>query len=681
MKKMILSKHRLPKLPRPLSPQLTQHKKETYLPYLQKLKLLKEQMDSLEPVFISGLESSKGTQRKALQNLHNAYNAIQASYLGDLNETVTNAINDSFSNFIGIEITSDAERLYSQFMSICLSIQHLLTVTMPEIICDLRIRHATPQSKLLQEEKGLTNTVVCRICERPIDIDLIEEHTKTCVEAFYSESMIDKCNADLTTIRENLSKKYLKIKWPGTNERICGIFHTVMIIDSIRRVGISESDSPEEMQELIKHLQNLSIPEIDSYITAAKEAASEKRKSVFAYFTAKDQLRQTYTTQQPMKTPSQTTIADFEFIKRVSHGAFARVFLARKKSTGDIYAIKVQSKADVANKNQGKRILSEKDILLHYQNPYIVNFYYSIVGEYNFYIVMEYIPGGDLYSLLHAVSAIDEESAKFYTYQITKALEFLHKSGIIHRDLKPDNLLVDAEGNLKLTDFGLSYHGVVDRRIGSDESIAQSDSLVGTPNYVAPEIIMSQRHSYAVDYWSLGAVVYELLMGEPPFAADTEKETHMRIMRGLYEHLDEEEFSPECRDFVERLLTVDPSKRLGAHGAEEVLNHPWLKGFVPDEKPFIPKLNSATDTNYFAERYEFNDSNDSSIIKDIEAAKLQSSFPKRYVHEFDSVGTEQLAEATLKAAKHARRMSLIEMNHLEMTMAEKPQMAKDDSRV
>ena len=661
----MISRNKLPKLPRPLSPQVPLRKPgKSYQPYFQKLTKFKAEMDKLEPSMVECIAKADGNAKEAIGTMYKTYQNIQNATLGDLEETVTQGINTCYSCFIGIEISSVIEETYSKFMAICVSIQHLLNLTMPAINCDIRVRHSpslqsklTPISPELEESK---RTIICRICEHPIDIDLIEQHMQTCVAAFYSESNIDKCNHKLFEIRDNLSKSFLQIKWPGSNEKVYSIFHATMIIDSIRRISANNSDSPEEMQELIKHLQSLDVPEIQSLIDEAKTAASEKRKSVFAYCAAKDQLRQTYINKQPSvkHSTNQVTIADFEFLKRVSRGAFARVFLARKKSTGDIYAIKVQSKQDVVNKNQGKRILAEKDILLHFQNPYIVNFYYSIVGEYNFYIVMEYIPGGDLYSLLHAVSAIDEESAKFYTYQITKALEFLHNSGIIHRDLKPDNLLVDAEGNLKLTDFGLSYHGVVDRRIGSDESIVQSDSLVGTPNYVAPEIILSQKHSYPVDYWSLGAVVYELLMGEPPFAAETEKETHMRIVRGMYEHLDDE-FSPECRDFVERLLTVNPEKRLGAHGAQEVLNHPWLKGYEPKEKPFIPELRSQTDTEYFKERYSFDEQADISIIKDIEAAKMSatSQNSKKYMAEFDSVGTEQLAQATLKAARHIRRQS------------------------
>lgn len=668
---------RLPKLPRPSSPMGLPSKKNAipYQPYFVKLSDLRQSMESLQPQFEQIIKTTTSDLRNVVINLEKIYNSVMQSYLGNLYETISYGINESYTLFSEIETTPDIDKLYTTFITLGASIQYLFSVTFPGINNEIK-RHFNSAIKLTNSPLiQPANTVICRICDQPIDIDQIEAHTNTCVQAFQNERLIEKCNSDLQEIRTQLAETFLKFQWPGSNDSVYSILHATMIIDAIIRIGTNDLESPDEINSLINHLQNLKVPEIRYIIDKAQVYSAEKKKAINAYSAVREQLGRSARPQSH----TTTTIADFEFIKRISRGAFARVFLAKKKSTGDIYAIKVQSKTDVLNKNQGKRILAEKDILLHYQNPYIINFYYSILGQQNFYIVMEYIPGGDLYSLLHEVYSIDEDSAKFYAYQITKALEYLHKCGIIHRDLKPDNILVDANGNLKLTDFGLSYMGVVDRRMNSDENIVQSDSLVGTPNYVAPEIILGQKHSFPVDYWSLGCVIYELLMGEPPFTAETEKELHDNIILGKFEHLDDE-FSPECKDFIMKLLTVDPSKRLGANGPQEVLNHPWLAGYEPTEKPFIPNIKSETSTEYFKVRYQFNEDTDNSIISDIEAARKEApsslpSFPRKS-SQFNSVGMQQLAQQNLLAAQIARRKSCINPTVLAVARSEAQKIKK-----
>ena len=257
---------------------------------------------------------------------------------------------------------------------------------------------------------------------------------------------------------------------------------------------------------------------------------------------------------------------------------------------------------------------------------------------------MEYLPGGDLYSLLQNISALDEESAKTYTIQIANALGYLHSRGIIHRDIKPDNILVAADGTLKLTDFGLSYLGVYDRKIGDistsisspkkssksttheQETIVESKSLVGTPDYVAPEIILSLPHSFAVDWWSLGVMLYEFIMGVPPFHGESINETQDRILRGVYQPPPSDEFSPECIDFIKQLLKQNPKERLGGNGGiADVMKHPWVKGIDISKRdpPFVPELKNELDTEYFEERYEPSDKDDSDIFADIQLALLE----------------------------------------------------------
>lgn len=239
----------------------------------------------------------------------------------------------------------------------------------------------------------------------------------------------------------------------------------------------------------------------------------------------------------------------------------------------------------------------------------------------NLYLVMEYLPGGDLYSLLQNIGSFDEDTAKLYTFEIVLALKYLHSNGIIHRDLKPDNILISKEGKIKLTDFGLSHLGLIDRRNNEEPAEPEETKIIGTPDYIAPEILLEKKHTYTCDYWSLGCMVYEFLIGIPPFHADTEEETFRNILRGhvdLSSDVGIEDFSDEAIDFIKALLVTDPTQRLGANGIDEIINHPWFKGVDPDKDnpPFIPELNDKFDTEYFKQRYQFKD-DDSDIIEDI----------------------------------------------------------------
>jgi serine/threonine protein kinase len=161
------------------------------------------------------------------------------------------------------------------------------------------------------------------------------------------------------------------------------------------------------------------------------------------------------------------SLKDFEILKPISKGAYGKVFLAVKKKTGDLYAIKVINKEDLRHKNKVQHIKSERDILAHTQHAFVVKFYYSFQTKENLYMVMEYLNGGDLYSLLKNLMCFDDTMTKMYIAEVVLALEYLHSQGIVHRDLKPDNLLVGPDGHIKLTDFGLSRFAMYDSKYNS----------------------------------------------------------------------------------------------------------------------------------------------------------------------------------------------------------------------
>ncbi|EES16404.1 probable serine/threonine protein kinase IRE isoform X2 [Sorghum bicolor] len=327
-----------------------------------------------------------------------------------------------------------------------------------------------------------------------------------------------------------------------------------------------------------------------------------------------------------------TSIEDFEIIKPISRGAFGRVFLAKKRVTGDLFAIKVLRKADMIRKNAVESILAERDILISARNPFVVRFFYSFTCRENLYLVMEYLNGGDLYSLLRNLGCLDEDMARTYIAELVLALEYLHSMNVIHRDLKPDNLLLSRDGHIKLTDFGLSKVGLInstDDLSGPDVSSVlvgdhqptdaehreqkrqqrQKQTAVGTPDYLAPEILLGMTHGPTADWWSVGVILFELLVGIPPFNAEHPQIIFDNIMnREIPWPQVPEEMSFEAYDLIDKLLMENPVQRLGATGAGEVKAHPFFKGINWDmiarqKVAFIPSTDDEYDTSYFACRH------------------------------------------------------------------------------
>ncbi|PKU87082.1 probable serine/threonine protein kinase IRE4 isoform X3 [Dendrobium catenatum] len=322
-----------------------------------------------------------------------------------------------------------------------------------------------------------------------------------------------------------------------------------------------------------------------------------------------------------------TGIDDFDLIKPISRGAFGRVFLARKRRTGDLFAIKVLKKLDMIRKNDVERILAERNILITVRNPFVVRFYYSFTCRENLYLVMEYLNGGDLYSLLCKVGCLNEDIVRIYMAELVLALDYLHSLGIIHRDLKPDNILIANDGHIKLTDFGLSKIGFINSAIhlsgtaisgpvqldssgSTQQNGRESQSFaVGTPDYLAPEILLGTGHGYAADWWSVGVILFELITGIPPFTASLPEMIFDNILNRKipWPHIPDD-MSPEAKDIIDRLLVQEPNLRLGAKGASEVKVHPFFKeidweNLALQKAAFIPHPEGADDTSYFISRH------------------------------------------------------------------------------
>ncbi|KAJ1589248.1 hypothetical protein NDA15_003782 [Ustilago hordei] len=298
------------------------------------------------------------------------------------------------------------------------------------------------------------------------------------------------------------------------------------------------------------------------------------------------------------------SLSDFEVIDTLGTGTFGRVLLVRLKDRPATdrcayFALKVLAKADVIMLKQVSHINSERSILTKVDHPFLVNMVASFQDSKNCYMLMEYVVGGEIFSYLRRAGHFSADVARFYISTIVLAIEYLHKNKVVYRDLKPENLLIDSNGYTKITDFGFAKE-VEDR----------TWTLCGTPEYLAPEIIQCSGHGSAVDWWSLGILLYEMLAGYPPFYDPNPILIYEKILAGKL--VFPERIDPVSRDLISSLLTSDRSRRLGnlRGGANDVKNHPWFygvdwkaleEGKIPP--PIVPYLGQPGDTSNFS-KYE-----------------------------------------------------------------------------
>lgn len=285
---------------------------------------------------------------------------------------------------------------------------------------------------------------------------------------------------------------------------------------------------------------------------------------------------------------------DFELLETLGTGTFGRVKLCRHKSTGQYFAIKILHKSDIIRLKQVEHITSEKNVLAMIDCPFIVRLYKTFQDEYDLYMIQEYVVGGELFSHLRKVGKFPNDVAKFYAAEIILAIEYLHSKNIAYRDLKPENILLDSEGHVKLTDFGFAKV-VMDR----------TWTLCGTPEYLAPEIIQSKGHGKAVDWWALGILIYEMLVGYPPFFDDVPYKIYEKILAGRIEF--PRFIDASAKDLIRKLLTTE-MKRLGnlKNAAMDVKRHKWFRGVDWDElynrmipSPIPVKISFEGDSRYY----------------------------------------------------------------------------------
>ncbi|KAI9683828.1 MAG: Serine/threonine-protein kinase [Trizodia sp. TS-e1964] len=336
------------------------------------------------------------------------------------------------------------------------------------------------------------------------------------------------------------------------------------------------------------------------------------------------------------------TASNFETLSIIGKGAFGEVKLVRRKTDGTVYALKSLVKAEMFKRDQLAHVRSERDILSESDSPWVVKLYATFQDNIFLYMLMEFLPGGDLMTMLIKYEVFTEDITRFYMAQITLAIEAVHALGFIHRDIKPDNIILDRDGHIKLTDFGLStgFHKLHDNnyyqqllagksskaRDRNSVSLDQINltvsnrgqintwrksrrimaySTVGTPDYIAPEIFGGSGYSFDCDWWSLGTIMFECLIGWPPFCAEDPHDTYRKIVawRETLYFPEDTHLGPEAEHLL-RSLICNTENRLGRGGSHELKNHPFFRGVNWDQlrlirAPFEPKLAHETDTTYF----------------------------------------------------------------------------------
>ncbi|KAL4965038.1 serine/threonine protein kinase CBK1 [Aspergillus stella-maris] len=343
------------------------------------------------------------------------------------------------------------------------------------------------------------------------------------------------------------------------------------------------------------------------------------------------------------------TPANFQTIKIIGKGAFGEVKLVQRKTDGKIYALKSLIKTEMFKKDQLAHVRAERDILADSKdNPWLVKLHASFQDTAYLYLLMEFLPGGDLMTMLIKYEIFSEDITRFYMAEIVMAIEAVHKLGFLHRDIKPDNILLDRGGHVKLTDFGLStggkkthdnsyYQNLLKNSTSKDKNRnsgyfsdainltvsnrgqintwrksrrAMAYSTVGTPDYIAPEIFNGQGYTYLCDWWSVGAIMFECLVGWPPFCAEDTTDTYRKIVnwRDCLYFPEELTLSRESEGLIRSFL-CDAEHRIGNEGgqyggATQIKNHPFFRGVVWEQlrkirAPFEPRLSSNIDVSYF----------------------------------------------------------------------------------
>lgn len=363
---------------------------------------------------------------------------------------------------------------------------------------------------------------------------------------------------------------------------------------------------------------------------------------------------------------------DFKLLKVLGRGGYGKVFQVKKvsgKNGGKVFAMKVLKKAVIVRSQKDTvHTKAERRVLESIKHPFIVDLIYAFQTDNKLYLILEYLSGGELFALLEQEGIFMEDTASFYLGEIILALEHLHKEGIIYRDLKPENIMLNSSGHVVLTDFGLCKESIH----GSETT----HTFCGTIEYMAPEILQRTGHGKAVDWWSLGTLMYDMLVGAPPFVAENRKRTIEKILHGklnLPPYL-----TADARDILKKLLKRHPPNRLGngPDDADELKKHRFFANIKWDmllqtkiDPPFKPHLSGDTDTSHFESRFTTMPVVDSPVDSELSrSANLQFS---GFTYVAPSV-LEELSKTTIPSPRRNMLRPRVKSNAMQVDGPQEP---------
>ncbi|ODV63685.1 kinase-like protein [Ascoidea rubescens DSM 1968] len=318
------------------------------------------------------------------------------------------------------------------------------------------------------------------------------------------------------------------------------------------------------------------------------------------------------------------SIDKFDLLKVIGKGSFGKVMQVRKKDTQRIYALKSIRKSLIISRMEVIHTLAERTVLAKVKNPFITSLKFSFQSNEKLYLVLDFINGGELFYHLQKEGKFDLKRSKFYISELFSALNALHEFNIIYRDLKPENILLDYQGHISLCDFGLCK-----LNLASDD---KTNTFCGTPEYLAPELLLNKGYTRSVDWWTLGILLYEMLVGLPPFYDEKIPIMYKKILNDNL--LFPSDIDELARDLIQRLLIRSPEKRLGSgvNGVEDIKNHRFFHDIDWDQlngkkytPPFKPPVNNAFDTSNFDDEFT-NEMPTDSVVNDYLSKSVQKQF-------------------------------------------------------
>ncbi|GAN11216.1 pkinase-domain-containing protein [Mucor ambiguus] len=303
---------------------------------------------------------------------------------------------------------------------------------------------------------------------------------------------------------------------------------------------------------------------------------------------------------RPQQVSTPITFDAFDLLRVIGRGSFGKVYVVRKKDTNRIYAMKVLRKSRIISRSEVTHTMAEKTVLAKIRNPFIVPLKFAFQSPDKLYLVLAFINGGELFHHLQLEGRFDENRSRFYTAELLSALECLHDFNVVYRDLKPENILIDYNGHIALCDFGLCKLNMKENE--------RTNTFCGTPEYLAPELLLGQGYTKTVDWWTLGVLLYEMMTGLPPFYDENTNEMYRKILQDELRFPDD--MTEDARSLLRGLLTRDPNKRLGNNGSEEIKNHAFFSSIdwkkLNQKKlqpPYKPSVDSAYDTTNFDDEF------------------------------------------------------------------------------